>query len=712
MALVLIFFSQTNILIDSQGRACLADFGLSLVKTKTATVLKIPPKLLGTARWMSPEHVTYGNATKYSDIYSFGMLCMRYVDDRPTALAFRCLLIHVASCKIFTGAPPFADTPDDMLRTIICDEEIRPLRPTDPHVMNRGLDDGLWAIMIKSWDQEPKSRQTAAEIADTLGLLCSDVERPVKGDPTIVPGLHVANIRADFGNTSSPTAVDPMDRAIEPESLSCLSCRRLDTDDGSTTNQAPPWEVAKLIRLSMQTPGIQGATKRARSDTRASDIAFVLALYLLISESSSPTLVTMKLKGPTHNRRQLSIFGQSELHEYNSAELRYGFVGLFVHLQKKLIGYFPSSLHHELSGFAVRPGAQRRRSKSWKTPGIEAAPYPTTPTAKRSFEIRHDKHRHSTLSSTRTLASAVDLPPELFGPILYYVATTPSGHEMPHIRGHDKQTLMACSLVCVFWANRCRLVLFRGLTLRSVEDIRRFSSSCTALSQSLSRIIPIAQCLDVLHIVQDWQVPNSWVNFADLQRDLKLTRHGRPPVQLELEVRSMSSPYTSQLSAPGHVRSMHWGLPKSLPSTFRPPSVLSLRDTEFSSLASLMHPISENALLRNLRCWNLSWLSERSPAALWPRRLKSLRNITCGGSPDDVLLSLLFTYPLPREWKFGHSFNLYSMNLTLLLRSSIPFIIASWLIPCRGWKSYLIVLSPTGGRVIVSCSSSNSFEPS
>ena len=67
---------QTNILVDQHGCACLADFGLSELKVTTTLSAFHGPQtasVIGTARWMSPEVMMGGTATRASDIYSFAM---------------------------------------------------------------------------------------------------------------------------------------------------------------------------------------------------------------------------------------------------------------------------------------------------------------------------------------------------------------------------------------------------------------------------------------------------------------------------------------------------------------------------------------------------------------------------------------------------------------------------------------------------------------
>lgn len=58
-------------------------------------------------------------------------------------------------------------------------------------------------------------------------------------------------------------------------------------------------------------------------------------------------------------------------------------------------------------------------------------------------------------------ATAADLPPELFPLILDYLRTDNRGYE-EYIRDVWVRDMMSCSLVCLYWANRCREYLFRG----------------------------------------------------------------------------------------------------------------------------------------------------------------------------------------------------------------------------------------------------------
>lgn len=73
---------------------------------------------------------------------------------------------------MFTGDPPFASTPDNVLFTIVCDRGGRPPRPADPDTEARGLDDAVWALMAQCWAQEPADRPGASALYKALERIC------------------------------------------------------------------------------------------------------------------------------------------------------------------------------------------------------------------------------------------------------------------------------------------------------------------------------------------------------------------------------------------------------------------------------------------------------------------------------------------------------------------------------------------------------------
>ena len=62
-----------NILITDTLRACIGDFGLSRVASDTWSLgLTITTRPPGTGRWLAPELLAGGVASKESDVYALG----------------------------------------------------------------------------------------------------------------------------------------------------------------------------------------------------------------------------------------------------------------------------------------------------------------------------------------------------------------------------------------------------------------------------------------------------------------------------------------------------------------------------------------------------------------------------------------------------------------------------------------------------------------
>jgi serine/threonine protein kinase len=82
LLLHLICILKENVLIDSQGRARLTDFGLATILHATATTATAGR---GTVRYMAPELLDWedsesGRSTKASDMYALGVTVWRVRD--------------------------------------------------------------------------------------------------------------------------------------------------------------------------------------------------------------------------------------------------------------------------------------------------------------------------------------------------------------------------------------------------------------------------------------------------------------------------------------------------------------------------------------------------------------------------------------------------------------------------------------------------------
>lgn len=132
-----------NILISNDGRALLADFGLSTLRTCTFS-LTIEARSGGTIAWIAPEILDGKGISVGSDIWAFGM----------TAL------------ELFTRSRPFPEKPTEasiMYRIL----QGPPNRPHDELTCSR-LTDVWWDVCLLCWKAEPLSRPGISEIVQKL----------------------------------------------------------------------------------------------------------------------------------------------------------------------------------------------------------------------------------------------------------------------------------------------------------------------------------------------------------------------------------------------------------------------------------------------------------------------------------------------------------------------------------------------------------------
>ncbi|MEW6027817.1 MAG: serine/threonine-protein kinase, partial [Planctomycetota bacterium] len=133
-----------NILIDSQGKPYLTDFGLAKELAMSGRSLTMSGTVLGTPDYMSPEQARgeSGRIDARSDIFSLG------------ATLYYCL----------TGLSPFKDSDlYQVLNRVINKEPVLPTKTI------RNLHRDLETICMKCLEKEPSRRyQTAQELADDL----------------------------------------------------------------------------------------------------------------------------------------------------------------------------------------------------------------------------------------------------------------------------------------------------------------------------------------------------------------------------------------------------------------------------------------------------------------------------------------------------------------------------------------------------------------
>jgi serine/threonine-protein kinase len=123
----------SNVLLDGEGTAALADFGLA--RGAESTRLTADGQLLGTPHYLAPELIEGAEATRQSDVYALG--CVLY----------ECL----------AGEPPFAGRGAAEVGFAHLTEA-----PPDPRERRPGLPEGAAHAVLAALEKDPAARPTTA----------------------------------------------------------------------------------------------------------------------------------------------------------------------------------------------------------------------------------------------------------------------------------------------------------------------------------------------------------------------------------------------------------------------------------------------------------------------------------------------------------------------------------------------------------------------
>lgn len=170
---VLAFF-KANILINSEHRACLCDFGLTSVISDPDIVSLIftTSNKDGSTRWAAPEVLNseHPRGSRESDVYSLAMV-MWEVRVIWGFLSLICHIDELQKVQVFAGRVPFHECPNEgqVIHKILHGR--RPERPEEASGL--GLYDDVWDLMVTSWHEEPRRRPNAAVILRRLQRIVS-----------------------------------------------------------------------------------------------------------------------------------------------------------------------------------------------------------------------------------------------------------------------------------------------------------------------------------------------------------------------------------------------------------------------------------------------------------------------------------------------------------------------------------------------------------
>ncbi|KAI6010018.1 hypothetical protein EDC04DRAFT_817435 [Pisolithus marmoratus] len=185
-----------NVLVSSDRRALLSDFGLSTLNISTFS-MTVDAKRGGSCHWMAPELLDDCSSSKESDVWAFGM----------TAL------------ELFTRTAPFSDcrNPANVFGRLMKGK--LPLRPTRQSTQFR-LSDAWWEICTSCWELVPSSRPVMKDIIEhvkaaisLVGLTVPPLELFGPACPTSEEaGGHSIPQSAEVAG--SDTVTDPMSESI------------------------------------------------------------------------------------------------------------------------------------------------------------------------------------------------------------------------------------------------------------------------------------------------------------------------------------------------------------------------------------------------------------------------------------------------------------------------------------------------------------------
>ncbi|EMD38701.1 hypothetical protein CERSUDRAFT_82975 [Gelatoporia subvermispora B] len=135
-----------NILVNSQGEACICDFGMAkAIEDITENPASATLTKAGSARWLAPELIENEDVTsptQATDIYSFAM----------------------AMLECYTLQVPFANLKRDahVIRDII-GKKVKPARPKDTGAQ-RWISDAIWSVMQDCWQYDPDKRPVMGDV--------------------------------------------------------------------------------------------------------------------------------------------------------------------------------------------------------------------------------------------------------------------------------------------------------------------------------------------------------------------------------------------------------------------------------------------------------------------------------------------------------------------------------------------------------------------
>jgi serine/threonine protein kinase len=165
---------QTNILVDDDNHARVADVGLSTI---VGPSFDRSVASNNSARWMAPELVADLNAeetpgpTTKSDVFSFGRLIYAARVSFFSTIHARTDLYVYAIGQVSTKREPLQHMRSDVAVVLFLQSERQPPRPQAKHCDGAPMSDALWQLTLDCWKSAPDERPDMSAIVHRLQLL-------------------------------------------------------------------------------------------------------------------------------------------------------------------------------------------------------------------------------------------------------------------------------------------------------------------------------------------------------------------------------------------------------------------------------------------------------------------------------------------------------------------------------------------------------------
>ncbi|KAG6826273.1 hypothetical protein H0H92_000466, partial [Tricholoma furcatifolium] len=234
---------KENVLVDSTGRAHLADFGIASASNSEIvawTTQTMGAGKGGTTHFRAPElvHVNEDDDegviqrnTAATDIYAWACVCF----------------------EIFTGKRPFHSINDNVVIAVKISRGHRPRcpSPSSKPWTEWGLTGDIWAWIELCWHQDSQQRPSAAEVTQYLRLLLLTDARQAPETTLILP----SQFRSRMSQGLHATDVETLDHILCSVELDSLTEAPYPIDDKEATESpTPPTDINEGLTRKILSP--------------------------------------------------------------------------------------------------------------------------------------------------------------------------------------------------------------------------------------------------------------------------------------------------------------------------------------------------------------------------------------------------------------------------------------------------------------------------